>query len=132
MKTFHIYTDVSLLPLKNFHTKAAVIVVNSHITDVIYKERQCKEIQMSINYYERTAIIWAIKYVERHYKTKNIIVYCDNKHAVNKGYKEYNLKWIKGHSKYNNYKYKFQKLADWISKNGIDNWKDYYYKYLLK
>ena len=95
MKTFHIYTDVFLLPLKNFHTRAAVIVVNSHIIDVIYKERQCKEIQMSVDYYERTAIIWAIKYVERHYKTTNIIVYCDNKHAVNKGYKEYNLKWIK-------------------------------------
>lgn len=131
MKTFHIYTDISLLPLKNFHTKAAVIVVDSHITDVIYKERQCKEIQFSTNYYERAAIIWAIKYVRRHYKTENIIVYCDNRCAVNKEYKEYNLKWIKGHSKCNSFKYKFQKLADYVSKNGIDNWKNYYYKCIL-
>ena len=67
-----------------------------------------------------------------HGEEYNIIVYCDNKHAVNKGYKEYNLKWIKGHSKYNNYKYKFQKLADYVSKHGINNWREYYYKYLLK
>ena len=27
---------------------------------------------------------------------------------------------------------KFQKLADYVSKHGINNWREYYYKYILK
>ena len=130
MRIFNIYTDISVLRLKNFHAKAAVIVTDYNIIDVLYKEKQCKKLQMSVNYYERSAIIWAIKYVKRHYKSDNIIVYCDNKNAINKGYKEYNLKWIKGHSKRRSFNYKFQRLADYVSRHGNNNWREYYYKHL--
>ena len=130
MRTYHIYTDASVKIEKNYVSQAFIVVTDSHIVCIKFKERQLKQILFGSNYYERITIIWAIKYVEKHYNPTNLICYCDNLNAVQKGYKDYKIKWIKGHSNIKRFKHRFNNLADWICKHGPDNWKEYYYSTL--
>ena len=143
MRTFHIYTDASSKDTSMFPqgikrtTKVGVIVVNSNIVDIYYKRRE-----KFINSYlaERDAIKDSIKYVKNKYKTTNVIVYTDayyniikNKTIKNLIIEGITIKYIKGHCpNRDGLKYKFNCLADWISRNGINTWKEYYYRHLLK
>jgi len=142
MRTFHIYTDASSKDTSMFPqgvkrtTKVGVIVVNSNIVDIYYKRRE-----KFINSYlaERDAIKESIRYVKNKYNTTNIIVYTDayyniinNKTIKNLIIEGIRIKHIKGHcSNRDGLKYKFNCLADWISRNGIYTWKNYYYRHLL-
>ncbi len=141
MKTFHIYTDASSKDTSMYKngvkrtTKVGIIVVNSNIFDIYYKR---KEKFIDCNYAEKSAIFESVKYVKFKYSIKNIIVYTDafTIRFTEKEKKKYleNVKilYVRGHcSNINGLKYKFNCLADWISRNGIKTWKNYYYRHLL-
>lgn len=144
MKTFHIYTDASCKNTKLIDpkygvsrtTKVGVIVVNSNILDIFYKR---KEKFINSNIAEKDAILDSVNYVKSKYKGKNIIVYTDSPDllyvkALKKFSQKNNIKiqYVKGHCTYRKeLKYKFNGLADWISRNGIYTWRNYYYRHLL-
>ena len=144
MKTFHIYTDASSKDTSTYKdgvkrtTKVGVIVVNSNIVDIYYKRRE-KFIDSHLA--ETQAIIDSITYLQSKYHSDNIIIHTDAyKHvitnkAIKKLIKKYSIKitYVKGHcSSRKGLKYKFNCLADWISRNGINTWRNYYYRHLLK
>ena len=144
MKTFHIYTDASckntklIDPIRGVSrtTKVGVIVVDSTIVDIFYKR---KEKFIDSNIAEKEAVFDSINYVKSKYKSKNIIVYTDYFYfkctrSQEKFLRENNIeiRYVKGHCTYRKgLKYKFNCLADWISRNGINTWKNYYYRHLL-
>lgn len=141
MKIFHIYTDASSKDTSMFKdgvkrtTKVGVIVINSHIFDIYYRR---KEKFIDSNQAEKQAILESVEYVKFRYKAKNIIVYTDA-FTVKFSRKEkiylndIKILYVKGHcSNRNGLKYKFNCLADWISRNGTNTWREYYYKHLLK
>ena len=141
MKTFHIYTDASSKDTSMFPqgvkrtTKVGVIVVNSNIFDIYYKRR---EKFIDSNQAEKQAILESVEYVKFRYKAKNIIVYTDA-FTVKFSRKEkiylndIKILYVKGHcASKKGLNYKFNCLADWISRNGINTWRDYYYRHLLK
>jgi ribonuclease HI len=141
MKTFHIYTDASSKDTSMFKngvkrtTKVGVIVVNSNIFDIYYRR---KEKFIDSNQAEKQAILESVEYVKFRYKAKNIIVYTDA-FTVKFSRKEkiylndIKILYIKGHcSNRSGLKYKFNCLADWISRNGTNTWRKYYYRHLLK
>jgi len=141
MKTFHIYTDASSKDTSMFPqgtkrtTKVGVIVVNSNIFDIYYRR---KEKFIDSNQAEKQAILESVEYVKFRYKAKNIIVYTDA-FTVKFSRKEkiylndIKILYIKGHcSNRSGLKYKFNCLADWISRNGTNTWRKYYYRHLLK
>jgi len=141
MKTFHIYTDASSKDTSMFKngvkrtTKVGVIVVNSNIFDIYYRR---KEKFIDSNQAEKQAILESVEYVKFRYKVKNIIVYTDA-FTVKFSRKEkiylndIKILYIKGHcSNRSGLKYKFNCLADWISRNGTNTWRKYYYRHLLK
>ena len=141
MKTFHIYTDASSKDTSMFKdgvkrtTKVGVIVVNSHIFDIYYRR---KEKFIDSNQAEKQAILESVEYVKFRYKAKNIIVHTDaSTIRFSKKEKIYlndiKILYVKGHcSNRDGLKYKFNCLADWISRNGINTWRNYYYRHLLK
>lgn len=143
MKTFHIYTDASSKDTSMYKdgvkrtTKVGVIVVNSNIVDIYYK-RHDKFIDSHLA--EAQAITDSITYLRSKYHSNNIIIHTDAYHHVinNKTIKKLIKKgikvlYVKGHcSTRRGLKYKFNCLADWISRNGIYTWRNYYYKHLLK
>lgn len=125
----YIYTDCSLSKINNYYTKAAVIVKDHHIIEILYKYYKKKLIQYDSNYYERVTYKWAIKKVLRKY-SDDIMVFCDNKQAVKKGYREYKIKWVSSSRNFKRckLKHKFMKLADYISKHGLDEkWKEWWH-----
>lgn len=142
MKTFHIYTDASckntklIDPIRGVSrtTEVGVIVVNSNILDIFYTR---KEKFVHSNVAERYTILDSVNYVKSKYKAKNIIVHTDSLDLlyVLKEFSRKNnieIRYVKGHCTYRKgLKYKFNCLADWISKNGIDTWRNYYYRHLL-
>lgn len=144
MKTFHIYTDASSKDTIMFPqgvkstTKVGVIVIDSHIFDIYYNKKE-----KFINSYlaEKQAIIESIGYVKSRYNGQKIIIHTDAFFTLkyNRKTKKYlqnnnvEILYVKGHCpKRKGLKYKFNCLADWISRNGILTWKSYYYKHLLK
>ena len=140
MRTFHIYTDASSKDTSMFPqgvkrtTKVGVIVVDSHIFGIYYRR---KKKFIDSNQAEKQAILESIEYVKSRYKAKNIIVHTDA-FTVKFSKKEkiylndIKILYVKGHcSNRKGFKYKFNCLADWISRNGIYTWKDYYYRHLL-
>ena len=140
MRTFHIYTDASSKDTSMFPqgvkrtTKVGVIVVDSHIFGIYYRR---KKKFIDSNQAEKQAILESIEYVKSRYKAKNIIVHTDA-FTVKFSKKEkiylndIKILYVKGHcSNRDGLKYKFNCLADWISRNGIYTWKDYYYRHLL-
>ena len=141
MKTFHIYTDASSRDTSMYKggvkrtTKVGVIVVNSNIIDIYYN-RVGKYFH---SYYaERDAIKESIYYIRNKYNAINIIVHTDDRFQIDKfknkrGYRNIKFIYVRGHCpNRDGLKYKFNCLADWISRNGINTWKDYYYRHLLK
>lgn len=144
MRTFHIYTDASSKDTSIFPqgikrtTKVGVIVVNSNIVDIYYNKNN-KFINSHLA--EAQSVIESITYLRSKYNSNNIIVHTDaytsvitNK-TIKKLIKKYSIKvtYVKGHcTSRRGLKYKFNCLADWISRNGINTWKEYYYKHLLK
>lgn len=140
MRTFYIYTDASSKDTSMYlqgvkrTTKVGVIVVNSNIVDIYYNR---VEKYFHSNYAERDAIKESIYYIRNKYNAVNIIVYTDNRFQINKfknkkGYRNVKFIYVKGHCpNRDGLKYKFNCLADWISRNGIYTWKNYYYRHLL-
>jgi len=140
MRIFYIYTDASSKDTSMYlqgvkrTTKVGVIVVNSNIVDIYYNR---VEKYFHSCYAERDAIKESIYYVRNKYNAVNIIVYTDNKFQINKfknkkGYRNVKFIYVKGHCpNRDGLKYKFNCLADWISRNGIYTWKNYYYRHLL-
>ena len=141
MKTFHIYTDASSKDTSMFKdgvkrtTKVGVIVVNNHIFDIYYRR---KEKFIDSNQAEKQAILESVEYVKFRYKAKNIIVYTDA-FTVKFSRKEkiylndIKILYVKGHRpNRDGLKYKFNCLADWISRHGTNTWREYYYRHLLK
>lgn len=141
MRTFHIYTDASSKDTSMFPqgikrtTKVGVIVVNSNIVDIYYKR---KEKFINSNQAEKQAILESVEYVKFKYKPKNIIVHTDAS-TVKFSIKEkiylndIKILYVRGHcASKKGFKYKFNCLADWISRNGIYTWRNYYYRHLLK
>ena len=143
MKTFHIYTDASSKDTSMFPqgtkrtTKVGVIVVNSNIVDIYYNR---KEKFINSHLAEQQAITESINYIREKYHSNNIIIHTDAfchciaakfiKKLIKSGIK---INYVKGHCpNRDGLKYKFNCLADWISRNGIYTWKSYYYKHLLK
>ena len=138
-KTIHIYTDASSKDTTMFPqgvkrtVKVGVIVINSNIVDIYYN-REEKFIKSYLD--ELQAIIESVNYVRKKYHSNNIIVYTDvfpiaesiktaNKHGIK-------INYVKGHCpNRSGFKYKFNCLADWISKKGINTWRNYYYRHLL-
>ena len=141
MRTFHIYTDASSKDTSIFPqgikrtTKVGVIVVDSHILDIYYNR---VEKYFHSYYAERDAIKESIYYVRNKYNAISIVVYTDDRFQIDKfknkkGYKNIKFKYVKGHCpNRDGLKYKFNCLADWVSRNGINTWKEYYYRHLLK
>ena len=142
MRIFYIYTDASCKNTTMYPTgvkrttKVGVIVVNSNIIDIYYN--RIEKFKTS-HIAERQAIVESVKYVRNKYHTENIVVYTDYKTIINKPIKQIKelisggivIKFVKGHcTKRKGLKYKFNSLANWISRNGL-NWKDYYYRHLL-
>lgn len=140
MKKFHIYTDASSKDTTMYSggrlktTKVGVIVVDSHIFDIYYN-REEKFIDSSRA--EKQAIIESVRYIKSKFKAKNIIVHTDA-FTIKFGKKELlylkdvKILHVKGHCpNRKGFKYKFNCLADWISRNGIYTWKNYYYRHLL-
>ena len=140
MKKFHIYTDASSKDTTMYPggrlktTKVGVIVVDSHIFDIYYNR---KEKFIDSNQAEKQAILESVEYVKFRYKAKNIIVHTDASTVkFSKKEKIYlndvKILYVKGHCpNRKGFKYKFNCLADWISRNGIYTWKNYYYRHLL-
>lgn len=140
MKKFHIYTDASSKDTTMYSggrlktTKVGVIVVDSHIFDIYYNR---KEKFIDSNQAEKQAILESVEYVKFRYKAKNIIVHTDASTVkFSKKEKIYlndiKILYVKGHCpNRKGFKYKFNCLADWISRNGIYTWKNYYYRHLL-
>ena len=143
MKIFHIYTDASSKDTSMFPqgikrtTKVGVIVVNSNIVDIYYN-REEKFINSHLA--EQQAVTESVNYIREKYHSNNIIVHTDAfchfitaesiKKLIKSGIK---IKFVKGHCPYRGrLKYKFNCLADWISRNGTNTWKEYYYRHLLK
>lgn len=138
MRTIHIYTDASSKDTTMFPqgvkrtVKVGVIVINSNIVDIYYNR---KEKFINANVAEQQAITESVDYVRKKYHTNNIIVYTDAfcskpvKKLIKNGFK---IKYVKGHCpNRRGFKYKFNCLADWISRNGINTWRKYYYRDLL-
>ena len=143
MRTIYIYTDASsrdttMFPLGVKRTvKVGVIVINSNIVDIYYNRKE-----KFINSYlaEQQAITESVDYVRKKYYTNNIIVYTDAFcHIIhNKSIKKLikndfiKINYVRGHCpNRRGFKYKFNCLADWISRNGINTWRKYYYRDLL-
>ena len=128
MKLYNIYTDASV-GHKNLeqYSICGVIVVDSHILDIYYKHRF--KLPKSVSA-ERTAIRESVQYVISKYGAKKIIVHSDCKRAMYVPFKNVIFKFVKGHNKEISFKYKYNRLADWICKNGVENWKDYWYSKL--
>ena len=143
MRTFHIYTDASSKDTSMFSqgikktTKVGVIVVNSNIVDIYYNR---KEKFIDSHLAEQQAVIESVNYIREKYHSNNIIVHTDafyhfiNTKSIKKLIKNgIKINYVKGHCpNRNGLKYKFNCLADWISRNGINTWRNYYYKHLLK
>ena len=143
MKTFHIYTDASSKDTSMFPqgvkrtTKVGVIIVDSHIIDIYYNR---KEKFINSHTAEKQAIMESIYYVKSKYNGQKIIVHTDSYtikfSRKGKKYLQNNnvdILYVKGHCpNRGGFKYKFNCLADWISRNGINKWRNYYYKHLLK
>ena len=116
-------------------TKVGVIVVNSNIVDIYYNK---VEKYVNSYYAERDAIKESIYYIRNKYNATNIIVHTDDKFQIGKfknkkGYRNVKFIYVRGHCPNSKgLKYKFNCLADWISRNGINTWRNYYYKHLLK
>ena len=140
MRIFHIYTDASSKDTTMFPggikrtTKVGVIVVDSNILDIYYRR---KEKFIDSNQAEKQAILESVEYVKFRYKAKNIIVHTDAfTIRFSKKEKTYlndiKILYVKGHCpNRKGFKYKFNCLADWISRNGIYTWRNYYYNHLL-
>lgn len=143
MKTFHIYTDASSKDTTMFPqgtkrtTKVGVIVFNSNIIEIYYN-REEKFIDSHIA--ERQAVTESVNYIREKYHSNNIIVYTDafchiiNNKSIKKLVKSgIRIDYVRGHCPNRvELKYKFNCLTDWISRNGINSWKEYYYRHLLK
>lgn len=143
MINYQIFTDASSKDTSIFPqgtkrtTKVGVIVVNSNIVDIYYNR---KEKFINSHLAEQQAIIESVNYIREIYHSNNIIVYTDAfchiiatksiKKLIKSGIK---INYVKGHCpNRDGLKYKFNCLADWISRNGIYTWRNYYYKHLLK
>ena len=144
MRTFHIYTDASSRDTSIFPqgvkrtTKVGVIVVDSHIFDIYYNR---KEKFINSHLAEKQAIMESIDYIKSKYNGQKIIIHTDayNNIKFNRKTKRYlqnnniDILYVKGHCpNRDEFKYKFNCLADWISRNGINTWRNYYYRHLLK
>ena len=143
MKTFHIYTDASSKDTSIFPqgvrrtTKVGVIIVDSHIIDIYYNR---KEKFINSHLAEKQAIMESIYYVKSKYNGQKIIVYTDSYNTkFSRKEKRYlrnnnvDILYVRGHCpNRDGLKYKFNCLADWISRNGINTWRNYYYRHLLK
>lgn len=142
MKTFHIYTDASskdttMYPCGVLRTsKVGIIVRNSNIIDVWFER---KEKFISPHEAEKQAILDSVAYVRNKYETNEIIVHTDDQNLMKcKSIKKLiasgiRIKYVKGHCPgRKELKYKFNCLADWISRNGTNTWREFYYKHLLK
>ena len=142
-KTIHIYTDASskdtsMLPQGYKRTtKVGIIVSDFHIIDIYYNRSKK---YVNSYYAERDAIKESIKYTRKKYNATNIIIYTDayyqlsNNKTINNLIKEgIKILYVRGHKPWRKrWKYKFNCLADWISRNGIKrNWRKYYYRDLL-
>lgn len=143
-KTIYIYTDASSKDTTTLHpqgvkrtVKVGVIVINSNIVDIYYNR---KEKFINSHLAEQQAITESVDYVRKKYHSNNIIVYTDAfcntttsksiKKLIKNGFK---INYVKGHCpNRDGFKYKFNCLADWISRNGINTWRSYYYRHLLK
>lgn len=130
MRTFHVYTDASIKFHLGYYSICGIIVVDSHILDIYYKRRQ--KVPYSINSAERTAIRESVQYIIKKYKATNIRVYSDSINAMCKPFKKVKLIHVKAHTNKRNFKYRFNNLADYICDKGINNWKEYWNKTLLK
>ena len=140
MRTFHIYTDASSKDTSMYKdgvkrtTKVGVIVVNSHILDIYYNR---KEQFINPHLAEQQAIAESVNYIKEKYHSNNIIVYTDAFYPTAKSLKELikkgiKINHVKGHCPTRHgFKYKFNCLADWISRNGVNTWRNYYYRHLL-
>lgn len=141
-KTIYIYTDASFKDTSMFPqgykrtTKVGIIVSDFHIIDIYYNRSKTFDIRA-----ERNAIKESIKYTRKKYNAANIIIYTDayyqlsNDKTINNLIKEgIKVLYVKGHKPWRKgWKYKFNCLADWISRNGIKrNWRKYYYRDLLE
>jgi hypothetical protein len=141
MKIFHIYTDASSKDTSMFpqgiKKTTKVGVVDSHIVDIYYNR---KEKFIDSHLAERQTIMESIDYVKSKYNGQKIIVHTDffnmKFHKKTKRYLQNNnitILYVKGHCpNRKGLKYKFNCLADWISRNGINTWRNYYYRHLLK
>ena len=80
MKTYHIYTDASVgRENKEQYSICGVIVVDSHILDIYYKNRNKL---IDVNVAERTAIRESVQYAIKTYNANDIIVHSDSKVAL--------------------------------------------------
>lgn len=86
MKTYHIYTDASVR--KEQYSICGIIVVDSHILDVYYKNRNKV---IDVNIAERAAIRESVQYTIKNYNANDIIVYSDSKVAMRKPFKKAKL-----------------------------------------
>lgn len=130
MKTYHIYTDASVgRENKEQYSICGVIVVDSHILDIYYKNRNKL---IDVNVAERTAIRESVQYTIKTYNANDIIVHSDSKVALKKPFKNVKFLFVKAHrSNKWSFKHKFNNLADYICKKGLDNWKNQWYNNIL-
>ena len=77
-------------------------------------------------------------YVRKKYHTNNIIVYTDAFYLLKDPFfnklNKIGIKivYVKGHRPERKaWKYKFNCLADWLTRRSLNGWRNYYYRHLL-
>ena len=126
-RKYHIYTDASVK--ENYYTISAVIVRNSHIVTVLYKK--INECVTSTKAEHESAMNARIYVRETYGISKNdYIIYTDCQPLANI-FKD--CIWVKGHVNYRNatWKHKYNCLADYIAKYGINDWQKWWYNHKL-
>ena len=141
MKHIFIYTDASINFKKYLPYRiSGVIVCNCNIIDIFFKKYiehpSGATNKNSIGLLERLAIHQSISYVLNKYSPAKITVFTDAEGEALKWNDYYikqnlpiNIKYVKGHNnrKDATFKYKYNCLADYISKYGVKDWKEWWY-----
>lgn len=121
MSDYYIYTDASVK--EKSYTLVGVIVKDHHIVDIYYKRvsKRCNS-----NKAELKAVFKAKHYFRDKYGLNDCIVYTDNQSVADMHGSW--CKWVRGHqTSRKNWKHRFNCLADYISRNGLENWRIYWY-----
>ena len=121
-RKYHIYTDASVKEKE--HSVCGIIVRCHNIVEIYYKHYNKRTNSAKA---EHKAVIHLLQHMQSKYgiAQKDLTIYTDAQSIANIHPKF--CKWVRGHcNKRRNFKHRFNCLADYIAKNGLANWKEYW------